>query len=310
MEMEEKKYKGVIVPAVTPLVQVPLLAKKATSRWLDVDAVEKMFDNFHRYNVSPFILGTTGEAASISQEIKEAYVETAGRLKKPGQILYAGISSNVLDESQAFAYKCFDAGVDVLVATLPNYYSLTPAQMKRYFLELADHLPLPLMIYNIPATVHVSIPLDVMKTLSAHFNIVGLKDSERNEERLQAALQLWRYDENFSYFAGWAARSAQTLLKGGDGIIPSTGNFAPGLYSELYQAAISGNEGKAMELQKQSDVLGNVYQEGKTLGESLWALKVIMKKEDLLNDACMMPPLHHSSNEEEQKILTAWEATK
>ena len=298
-----KKYKGVVVPAVTPLAW-PM----ATRPWLDADAVERMFDNFRRHNVTPFILGTTGEATSLSPAIKESYVKTAVRLKKPGEILYAGISSNVVQESVALACNCLEAGVDVVVATLPNYYPLTPDQMKAYFERLAQRIRGPLMIYNIPATVHMSIPLDVVEALSHHPNIVGLKDSERNEERLQTALQLWTNRTDFSYFAGWAAQSAQTLLKGGDGIIPSTGNFAPGLYSELYNAAISGNEAKAMELQKRSDVLGSVYQEGRTLGESLWALKVIMKKEGLLSDTYMMPPLHKLSIEEEQKVLNAWDA--
>ncbi|MCS3798732.1 dihydrodipicolinate synthase family protein [Niastella sp. OAS944] len=288
-----KKYKGVVVPTVTPLT---------ASLTLDRGAVERMLDNFRRHNVTPFILGTTGEAASLSQSVKQDFLQTAASLKKAGDVLYAGISSNVLDESVAFANRCFDAGVDVVVATLPNYYPLTPGQMKAYFIKLAEKLAGPLMIYNIPPTVHMSIPLDVVEELSHHPKIVGLKDSERNEERLQAALKLRGQREDFCYFAGWAAQSAQTLLKGGDGIIPSTGNFAPGLYNDLYNAAMQGNAEKAYELQKKSDALGNVYQGGKTLGESLWALKVLMKKEGLC-DTYMMPPLHQLSNEEEQKIL-------
>ena len=291
----QKKYKGVVVPAVTPLT---------ADLSLDQDAVERMLANFRRHRVTPFILGTTGEATSLPQSVKKDYLHTAARLRQPGDVLYAGISSNIVNESIAFASDCFEAGVDVVVATLPNYYALTAGQMKTYFERLADKVPGPLMIYNIPATVHMSIPLDVIDALSHHPNIVGLKDSERNEERLQTALQLWAQRADFSYFAGWAAQSAQTLLKGGDGIIPSTGNFAPGLYNELYKAALQGNSAKAFELQQQSDALGNVYQAGKTLGESLWALKVLMKKEGLC-DTYMMPPLHQLSKEEEQKIINS-----
>ncbi|WP_207514166.1 dihydrodipicolinate synthase family protein [Longitalea luteola] len=296
--LHNKKYKGVVVPAVTPLT---------AGLTLDEGAVERMLANFRKHHVAPFILGTTGEAASLPAKVKQDYLQTAARLKQPGDVLYAGISSNIMEESIAFANRCFDAGVDIVVATLPNYYPLTPGQMKAYFEQLAENVPGPLMIYNIPPTVHMSIPLDVVEELSHHANIVGLKDSERNEERLLAALQLCALRSDFSYFAGWAAQSAQTLLKGGDGIIPSTGNFAPGVYEELYNAAINGNADIAYALQKQSDVLGNVYQGGKTLGESLWALKVLMKKEGLC-DTYMMPPLHRLSDEEEQKVLNNLEA--
>ena len=295
---QKKKYQGVVVPAVTPL---------RADHSLDEGAVECMLTNFREHQVTPFILGTTGEAVSLPHSVKQDYLVAAARFKKPGDVLYAGISSNVLEESVAFARLCFEAGVNVVVATLPNYYALTPGQMKTYFEQLADKVPGPLMIYNIPATVHMSIPLDVIDALSHHPNIVGLKDSERNEERLQTALQLWAQRTDFSYFAGWAAQSAYTLLNGGDGIIPSTGNFAPGLYAALYNAALQGNSEKAYELQKQSDVLGNVYQAGKTLGESLWALKVLMKKEGLC-DTYMMPPLHQLSKEEEKKLINSWES--
>jgi dihydrodipicolinate synthase/N-acetylneuraminate lyase len=293
----QKKYKGVVVPAVTPLT---------ASLTLDNGAVERMLANFHQHHVTPFILGTTGESASLPQSVKQDYLQAISRSKKPGDILYAGISSNVMEESIEFADQCFESGVDVVVATLPNFYGLTAGQMKAYFEQLAETVPGPLMIYNIPATVHMSIPLDVIDALSHHPNIVGLKDSERNEERLQTALQLWGQRTDFSYFAGWAAQSAQTLLKGGDGIIPSTGNFAPGLYAALYNAAREGKGDIAYELQKQSDVLGNVYQGGKTLGESLWALKVLMKKEGLC-ETYMMPPLHQLSDDEEQKVINSLE---
>lgn len=294
----QKKYKGVVVPAVTPLT---------ASLTIDEDAVERMLANFRQHHVTPFILGTTGESASLSLSVKQDYLKAATRLKNPGDELYVGVSSNILEESIVFADRCFESGADVVVATLPNFYPLTADQMKAYFEQLAEKVPGPLMIYNIPATVHMSIPLDVIDALSHHPNIVGLKDSERNEERLQTALQLWGQRTDFSYFAGWAAQSAQSLLKGGDGIIPSTGNFAPGLYAALYNASREGNGEVAIELQRQSDMLGNVYQGGRTLGESLWALKVLMKNAGLC-ETYMMPPLHQLSDEEEQIVISSLEA--
>ena len=60
--------------------------------------------------------------------------------------------------------------------------------MKRYFEQLADAIPLPLIIYNIPATTHSSVPLQIIDDLSYHSNIIGLKDSEENVERLHESL--------------------------------------------------------------------------------------------------------------------------
>jgi dihydrodipicolinate synthase/N-acetylneuraminate lyase len=296
MTHPDKAYKGVVVPAVTPLT---------SSHTLDEAAVDRMLTYFRKNQVSAFILGTTGEAPSLPYAVKQAYIKAAGKTKAAGDTIYAGISSNCLEESIALAQLSFASGMDVVVATLPNYYALSPVQMKQYFEQLAANVQGPLIIYNIPATTHMSIPLDVVEALSHHPNIVGLKDSERNEERLQQALKLWKNRSDFSYFAGWAAQSANSLLNGGDGIIPSTGNFAAGLYHQLYQAALQGNQDKAQLLQQQSDALGNVYQSGRLLGESLWALKVLMKQQGLC-ETYIMPPLREGTEEEARKVLSEY----
>lgn len=294
--MKEKKYSGVVIPAVTPF------NKKFE---LDIAAVERMFDNFRKHNVSPFILGTTGEASSVPAAMKKEFFKAAGRLKQSGDVLYAGISSNVFEESVAMARQAFDNGVDVVVATLPSYYALTEESMIRYCSNLADAVHGPLMIYNIPATTHMSIPLPVIEKLSGHQNIVGLKDSERNQERLDEAVERWKDRDDFSYFLGWAAKSAHSILKGGDGLVPSTGNFHPGLYRDLFEAAKDGNEEKALSLQKLSDTLGNLYQQGRTLGESLWALKVVMKELNLC-EPFVLRPLYSQPGEEEKRLQAAF----
>lgn len=291
----EKKYSGVVIPAVTPVT---------ADHHLDVGAAEKIFAHFHSNGVHPFILGTTGEAASLPFSLKKEYLQAAGRLKKKGDVLYAGISSNVFAESLDLAKCSFDNGADVVVATLPSYYVLSGSSMLKYMEQLADAIAGPLMIYNIPATTHMSIPLEIIDQLSYHPNIVGIKDSERSEERLKQSVQLWKDRKDFSHFLGWAARSADAVLAGSDGLVPSTGNFEPKLYADLYKAAKEQNVEKAFSLQKLSDSLGAVYQQGRTLGESLWALKVLMKEFGLC-EAHVMPPVYEQNSEEENKLRTA-----
>lgn len=269
------------MPAVTPL---------NADLSLDVAAVEKMFGLYHEHGAVPFILGTTGEAPSLPAAVKQMYIRLAGRLRRSGEMLYVGISSNCLYDSVDWAHRALDEGADVVVATLPSYYPLTVDQMRKYFEQLADSVEGPLMIYNIPATTHLSIPLAVIDGLSHHPNIVGTKDSERNEERLRESLKLWAGREDFSHFLGWIAKAGEALLLGTDGLVPSTANFAPGLYAEMTRAAARGNEAEVTRLQQESDQLGASYQSGVTLGESLAALKLIMQREGLCQPY-MMPPL-------------------
>jgi len=297
---KNKKFSGVIVPAVTPLT---------VRLELDEEAVARLFDLFYQYSISPFILGTTGESASLPVSVKEDYVRVAGLCKKPGTMLYAGISSNVLRESVAFAYYCADHGVDALAVTLPPYYSLTPAQMHQYFLLLANAVPLPLIIYNIPATTHMSIPLELVDTLSHHPNIVATKDSERSEERLAKSLELWKDRDDFGHFLGWAAKSAEALIGGSDGLIPSTGNLVQWIYADMLKAVETADIAKAYKMQELSDAYGNIYQGNKTLGESLWALKALMQYKHICGDT-VMPPLQAMNEEEKQRLIISYDSLK
>jgi dihydrodipicolinate synthase/N-acetylneuraminate lyase len=288
----EKKYSGVVIPAVTPLT---------AEHRLDHNGVENILDLFRRHEASPFIMGTTGEGSSLAFSLKLEFLELAGRLKKEGDILYAGISSNIFLESVTLAKHSFDLGVDVVVATLPSYYALSESSMLRYFEKLADAVKGPLMIYNIPATTHMSIPLEVVDKLSPHENIVGLKDSERSDERLSRSIELWKDRDDFSHLLGWAARSAKAILAGSDGLVPSTGNFDPGIYRKLYDAARKQDVATAMQLQDLSDQLGNLYQQGRSLGESLWALKIVMNELGLC-EPVVMPPLYEMEFREAEEL--------
>jgi dihydrodipicolinate synthase/N-acetylneuraminate lyase len=279
--MSKKKYTGIIVPAITPLTE---------KLQLDQAAVEKIFNSFYQHKMVPFILGTTGESASLPLSVKKDYVLAAEKNKKMGTLLYAGIGSNVLTESIEFAAYCCLHAVDVVVATLPSYYALTEKQMLQYFTTLANNISLPLFIYNIPATTHMNIPLPVIDELSRHKNIVGIKDSERSEERMQQSLQLWKDREDFHYILGWAAKSADALLLGADGLVPSTGNLHPEIYEEMWNAFHEGKKEKLYAMQQLSDQYGVLYQANRTLGESLLELKTLMNKKELC-EAVVMPPL-------------------
>lgn len=275
------KYHGVVVPMVTPITK---------NNEIDIDAVKRIINNFAQYNVSALIMGTTGEGNSVSVEsgvkmIKAASEAAAGRIT-----IYAGLAGNCISEQYDAAEKFIEAGADVIAATLPCYYSLTPKQMYEYYKNLADTLTAPLMLYNITITTHMSIPLDVIEKLSHHPNIVGLKDSENNIQRMEEALTLFSDREDFAYFCGYAANSAKALSLGADGIVPSVGNYLPKIYNDLFEAGISGNTEIANDLQAKTIEIGKINTDNLTLGESLAGLKVIMKMYGLC-ETYMLPPL-------------------
>ncbi len=288
----EKKYHGVVVPMVTPVMK---------DGSIDTTAVERIVSNFAKYGVSPLIMGTTGEGNSVSVKNGVEMISAAKRAANKDMVIYAGLAGNCISEQKEAAAKFIEAGADVIAATLPCYYALTPEQMYDYYKDMADTLTVPLMLYNITITTHMSIPMDIIERLSHHPNIVGLKDSENNVPRLEEALKLFADREDFAYFCGCAANSAVALKNGADGIVPSVGNYLPKIYQDLYEAGVRGDMEKAEELQQKTIEIGKINTAGLTLGESLAGLKIIMNEAGLC-ETNMLPPLTKLNAETEERI--------
>ncbi len=290
--MINKKYKGVVVPMVTPVKE---------NGTLDTQAVERIIAFFVQAGISPLLMGTTGEGNSVSQKDGLLFVETAVKAAQKRITIYAGLTGNCFAEQLAQAEAYTKAGADVIVATLPTYYALTEEQMENYYRTLADSIKGPLMLYNILATTHMSIPVRVIRRLADHPNIVGLKDSERDLERMAQCIEIAKDRDDFCYFCGWAAQSAHSLELGGDGIVPSTGNFVPEMFQQLYEAAVAGDMATANRLQDETNEIAKIYQKDRTLGQSLTALKVMMQTKGLC-EPWMLMPLTRLSAAEEQAI--------
>ena len=224
MTRTQKRYSGVVVPMMTPFT---------ANGKVDTPSIARLTNHVVAHGTHPFVLGTTGEAVSIARSQRMKVVEATVFAVQGRATVYAGISGNALEDVVAEANCYATLGVDVVVSTMPSYYPVDEIQIIRYFTQLADSLHVPLIVYNIPATTHLSIPVSVADQLSQHPNIIGFKDSERGVERIAEATTLWKDRADFSYFMGWALMSRQALAQGADGIIPSSGNVAPAVYRKI-----------------------------------------------------------------------------
>lgn len=290
--MIEKKYSGVIVPMVTPFTD---------DRKIDQKSVSKLVNHLVANQTMPFILGTTGESASIPEDYRLDFAQNMVENAAQGTMTYIGISGNCLETSIESAKKYFDLGVNVMVAHSPGYYPINDDQMLFYFEELIENIPAPLILYNIPPVTGLSLSLDVVEKLSHHPRIVGLKDSERDPDRLKESLSRWADREDFSYLSGWAAVSAEALLKGCNGLVPSTANLVPKMYKDLYDAGIAGDKETARRLQRETDEISLIYQKGFILPEALAALKVVLNEAGFC-ETHVLPPLKSLSQEREAAI--------
>ena len=271
---------GVVIPLVTPVTK---------EGRIDEEGAARLVEHVVSHDCHPFVLGTTGESLSVPMESKLAYVKAAASANAGRKTFYAGISGMCVEESIMMGEKFAEEGAEILVAHLPSYYPIPEEYMLKYYADLADAVPLPLMLYNIPSTTHMSISVELVLKLSEHENIIGLKDSERDDARLDAILALFSEREDFSFQLGWAARSVKALKGGAEGIVPSTGNAFPQLYGNLYRAVQEGNLEEAEKYQTITDELGGVYQKGKMLSQAIAGLKTVLEQMGICEAHCLPP---------------------
>lgn len=260
------KYTGVIVPLVTPLTQ---------DGQLDEAATVKILSNIIGAGASPFAMGTTGEALSFSLKVRRRFLQLV-KQHTGSSVTYAGISCNSFAETIELAHLAEDLGYDAIVPHLPPYYPLTDQLIFDYFLKLVEATSSPVILYNIPEITGMSIPLHIVEKLSEHPRIIGLKDSEMGEERLQKNLALWKDRSDFKFFLGSAAYGARGMLQGADGIVPSMGNLLPEHYQAVVDYGKTGNRELALFYQNICDEVSSCCLNGRTVVDAIPALKYML----------------------------------
>src|SRR5262249_35473861 len=159
--------------------------------------------------------GTTGEGVSVGHPLRRELVERTVKRVHGRALVYAGIAGLHPHDIKA-GNEYFHAGADAVVACPPVRFKMD--SLLPWYHGLLDNLEGPLIIYNIPSTTEVSIPLSVVGELVAHPNLAGIKDSENNPRRLEELLLRFGKRPGFSIFVGVGALMARGLRLGANGI--------------------------------------------------------------------------------------------
>jgi dihydrodipicolinate synthase/N-acetylneuraminate lyase len=278
-----------IVPLMTPCTAAGALDEPALAR-----LVHHVIDGGCQGLLA---CGTTGEFASLSVAARARVARLVADANRGRALLFGGIGDTNLDHSLQLAAEFFAAGYDAVVVNLPSYYPLTPAMMEAYFLTIADRLAGPLYLYNIPQTVRQSIPLDVLERISRHPRIVGIKDSEPDGSRQESLCRMFAGREDFCVFCGSVAFAAKAMRAGADGYVPSGGNLAPRLARDLMDQLVAGDVAAGDAAQQRMNALNAVYQAGRTITQSLAALKGALELAGVCGRA-MLPPITAATDAE------------
>lgn len=237
-----KRIYGVVPPMVTPLVD---------NDHLDVEGLERLIEHILSGGVHGlFLLGTTGEAPDLPYEVRRDLVRRACKLVSGRVPVLVGITDTIFTESlklAAFAKECGAAG---LVAAPPYYFAAGQPELVDYYMQLADRVPLPLYLYNMPSQVKVMIDVKTVVELAKHPNIFGLKDSSGNIGYFNACRYALRDKKDFAILMGPEEAMGEVVLMGADGGVAGGANLFPKTFVDLYNAAVAKNVDRVRELQE------------------------------------------------------------
>jgi 4-hydroxy-tetrahydrodipicolinate synthase len=286
----ELKHHGVVVPMITPVTE---------SGDLDESAVGRLVDTLLDGGVEGiFALGTTGEGVNVPAAARRRLVQCVTSRVRGRAMIYAGLGDIKPAEFHA-VNEFFRAGANAVVAHPPISVAVPVNELTAWYLALLKELDGPLIIYNIPSTTGVSIPLETIEKLANHPKVAGLKDSENNPQRHAELLKRFGKRPDFAIFVGVGALMAQGLKLGAKGIVPSVGNLIPEVCRDLCASAKRGDWADADTHFTRMNAVAALYQKGRTLGQSLAALKTALYHRGLCTPNVLPPLLPLTKSESE-----------
>lgn len=276
--------RGIVPPLVTPL---------ADRDTLDQEGTERLLEHVISGGVAGvFILGTTGEAPSLSYRLRRDFIHLVCRIVGDRIPVLVGVTDTAFVETIELAGVAKDAGATSAVLSTPYYFPAGQTELTRYVAHVVDELPLPLMLYNMPSLTKVWFEIDTLRELSRHDRIVGVKDSSGDLQYFQQLVSLKQLRPDWSILIGPEHLTAEAVKLGGDGGVNGGANIFPELFVSLYQAAVAGDANQIDVLTQRVEKLQQIYSVGKYASRFIKATKCALSIKGICSDH-MAEPFNH-----------------
>ncbi len=256
--INRQRWKGTGVALVTPF---------AESGAVDFDSLAQIIEYVLNGGVDYLVvLGTTGEASTLSPEEKKQVWQFVARQVQGRVPLMAGVGGNhtekVIDEIKSFSVPEYEAFLSVT----PYYNKPTQEGLYRHYMALASISPLPIMLYNVPGRTAVNLtPETALRLHEASHHFIGIKEASGNLLQIMPLLQ--QRPSEFLVVSGDDALTVPMLCLGADGVISVTAQVTPRLFSAMVRAGQQGQWAEARRLHFQLYSLMDVlFREGNPVG--------------------------------------------
>lgn len=240
-------FHGSMVALVTPMHE---------DGSLDIGSLRKLID-FHVEKGTDAIVavGTTGESATLDEQehcelIRLVVDHAAGRIP-----VIAGTGANSTSEAISLTRCAMQAGADACLLVTPYYNKPTQEGLYLHFRAVAEAVPVPQILYNVPGRTACDMLPDTVVRLAEISNIVGIKEATGNLERAREILE--RCGDKIDLYSGDDATAMECILLGAKGDISVTANVAPAEMHAMCAAALAGDRAQASAINARLDILHN-----------------------------------------------------
>ena len=228
---------------------------------INFDQLGKLID-WHIDNKTDgiLILGTTGESSTMTHEEDDMICEYTMKRVDGRVPVVAGSGSNCTETMLEKSIKFAKYGVDALLTISPYYIKANDEGMYRHFATIADNVPVPSILYNVPGRTGCSISPEVVKRLSKHENIIAIKEASGD---VGYATKIARYlTENFKMLCGNDDIILPLLSLGASGVISVWANIQPNEVHELVACYNRGDVAGARKIQFDNlDIINALFME-------------------------------------------------
>jgi 4-hydroxy-tetrahydrodipicolinate synthase len=191
--------------------------------------------------------GTTGEVATLNDDEHRLVIARTVEVAKGRVPVIAGCGTYDTAASVERIAVAADVGADAALCVVPYYNKPSQAGLAAHFLHLAEHSPLPIVVYNVPSRTVADISVETLAEISKHPRIVAVKDATGNLARVSA--QRLACEEAFCQLSGNDDMALGFNAMGGVGCISVSANVAPRLCSDFQKAMREGRWEDALKLQ-------------------------------------------------------------
>ena len=191
--------------------------------------VEHNVSKWNKTSLSGYVVcGSTGESVFLTTEEKMQMFELVAKYAAPDKLLLCGTGVESVRETVQLTNRAAEMGYKAAMVRTPHYYKNlvnNGAAQALYYLSVADQTTIPLMIYNWPQATGVDIPAATVAKLSEHPNIIAIKESSGNIEKVMQMIA--EVKPGFQVLVGSAPTLAPSLAVGAVGAVLAYANAAP-----------------------------------------------------------------------------------